>query len=409
MMKRTLVAALLATASLTIISAASAQEAVKIGVVVPLSGQNAQFGANIRNGIDMAAADINRRGGIASLGGAKVQVVYADAPAPGAAGVAVQRLVSRDRVVGIVGSFISNITLAASEVTERLGVTMVTHSFADQITERGYKHIFQLAPKASVLGEAAFDQALELGKQAGEKIEKIAILWEDTSYGTSQSKGLREAARKAGVQVVLDEGYPPGITDVTPLINKLRASGAQLVFPVSYLNDAVLIIRSMRQQQIDATVVGGAGGYIIPDFQKALGPLATGVLSIAPANYDADPALEKRYEAKYGVWPSHETIMYAAGFEQLVQAVDTAKSRNPEAIRDAFATSRYCDGFAKALPGGCSAFDANGLTTTGRPITVEWRDGGLVTVFPATPGVPLEWRGKLVDRKAASKTEQAAQ
>jgi len=375
---------------------AFAQETVKIGVVVPLSGPNAQFGANIRNGLEVATKEINERGGISSLKGAKVELVFADATDPAKAGVAVQRLVSRDRVVGVVGSFISNITLAASEVTERLGVPMITHSFADQITERGYRNIFQVSPKASVIGAATFDQAAALGNLAGEKISKIALLWEDTSYGTAQSKGIRDAAKRAGVEVVVDEGYPPGITDVTPLINKVRASSAQLIFPVSYVNDAMLIIRALRQQQISTPIVGGAGGYIIPDFGKALGDVADGVLSITPANYDANKEMADKYRATYGIWPSHETLLYTAGFQDLVQAIDTAKSTDPQKIRDAIASARYCVGFARALPNNCVAFDQNGLTSTGQPIMVQWQKGELVTVWPRTAGAQLIWRGSVV-------------
>ncbi|QDL93780.1 ABC transporter substrate-binding protein [Paroceanicella profunda] len=375
---------------------AMAQETVKIGVVIPLSGSNAQFGANIRNGLELALKDVNGAGGIGSLEGAKVELVYADTPEPAKAGAAVQRLVSGEKVVGIIGSFVSNITLAASEVTERLGVPMVTHSFADQITERGYRNIFQMSPKASVLGAATFEQAIQLGEISDEKISRIAILWEDTSYGTAQSKGIREAAEKAGVEVVVDEGYPPGITDVTPLINKLRNSGAQLVFPVSYINDAVLIIRSMGQQQIDTPVVGGAGGYIIPDFGTALGAMAEGVLSVAPANYDAAKQIADRYRATYGTWPSHEALMYAAGLEDMVKAIDVARSTDPAKIRDALSTLRFCEGFARALPTGCLAYDETGATTTGTPIMVQWQGGELVTVFPQKAGAQLLWRGKQI-------------
>jgi len=106
-------------------------------------------------------------------------------------------------------------------------------------------------------------------------------MYEDTAYGTSQAVGLRNGAKKAGVEIVMDDAYPLGITDVTPLINKLRASGAQAVFPVSYLNDSLQIIRVMRQQGIPIPAIGGAAGYVIPDFEKGLGEYAEGVLSIS--------------------------------------------------------------------------------------------------------------------------------
>jgi branched-chain amino acid transport system substrate-binding protein len=226
---------------------APAAEPVKIGVLVPLSGSTSQFGINTRNGVRLALEDIKAAGGIKSLG-ADVELVYADVPAPNAAAAAVQRLVSQDKVVGIVGSFVSSTTLAASEVTERLGVPMITHSFADQITSRGYKYIFQVSNKASTIGQKQFDYAVEIAKRAGKPITKAAILYEDTVWhGASQ--GLRDAAAAAKIPVVLDESYPLNVTDASPLVNKIRASRADLVFPVSYFNDALMIIRTMKQQK----------------------------------------------------------------------------------------------------------------------------------------------------------------
>src|SRR5690606_31388656 len=266
---------LAAAASLSGVSVQAHAETLKIGVVLPLSGANAQFGINARNGIEMALEDLKAKG-------ADVKLVYADVPEPNAAAAAVQRLVSRENVVGIVGSFASSITLAASEVTERTETPMITHSFADQITSRGYRYIFQVTPKATTFGEKQFQYAIDIAEKAGQKIDKIAIFYEDTAYGTAQAAGIRQAAKKAGVEVTIDDAYPLGITDVAPLINKLRRSDAQVVFPVSYFNDALLIIRTMRQQKIDLPVVGVAAGYIVPDFQKGLREYAEDVYSIAP-------------------------------------------------------------------------------------------------------------------------------
>lgn len=362
-------------------SVAEAADKVKIGILIPLSGPTAQFGINIRNGVELALEDVKAAGGIKSLG-ADVELVYADVPAPNAAASAVQRLISQDGVVGIIGSFVSSITLAASEATERAGVPMITHSFADQITSRGYKYIFQVSNKASLIGEKQFTYAVDLAKRAGSPVTKVAILYEDTAYGTAQAKGLRDAATKAGTQIVLDESYPLNLTDAAPLVNKLRASGAELVFPVSYFNDALLIIRTMRQQKLDLPIVGGAAGYIIPDFKKGLGEFVEGVYSIAPANYDAIPAVGDRFKAKTGTFMPHKSLMYGAAFQHMVKAIDDAKSRDPDKIRDAIAKLKKCDGFAAGLPGGCTDFDANGLTASGFPVFVQWRGDDIVTVFP---------------------------
>jgi branched-chain amino acid transport system substrate-binding protein len=376
---------------------ASAADDVIIGTIPPLSGPNAQFGINCQRGAELAAEAINAAGGVKSLGGAKVRLVAADVPTPNTAAEATQRLISSNSVSAIVGAFASSVTLAASEATERAGVPLVSFAFADQITERGYKYVFDISPKGTAFGAAQLDGAIAIARASGEKIAKVAILYEDTAYGTTQATGLRAAATKAGVQIVMDEAYPLGITDVTPLVNKLRASGAQIAFPVSYLNDSLLIIRTMRQQQIDMPVIGGAAGYVIPDFKKGLGGFTEGILSVASSNSDLLPDVAAQYKAKYGSFITHEAMMHAAAVEAAVRAVEKSGSRDPDKVRDALATLDYCTGFARGVPGGCIKFDATGRNTAAFPIMVQWRGDETVTVYPprAAKQKPI-WRGKAV-------------
>lgn len=371
------------TAAFGCVSAAHAQDVVKLGVIMPLSGPNAAFGNTSLNGIKLAVEEFNAKGGVKSLGGAKIELVVADIPQPNAAAATTQRLISQERVSGVIGAFVSSITIAASEVTERAGVPLITFAFADEITGRGYKNIFQVSPKGSAVGRAQFDYALALSKQAGESVDKIAILYEDTAYGTAQAKGLREGAKAAGIQVVLDEAYPLGITDATPLVNKIRGSGAQIVFPVSYLNDSLLIIRTMRQQNITTPTIGGAAGYIIPDFKKGLGQYAENVLSISAANYDMAASIGERYKAKYGAFMPHDALIFGAATEAMMHAVDQAKSSDPAKVRDALAKIKYCDGIAKGIPAGCVQFDQAGAAIGAKPVMVQWRGNDLVTVYPA--------------------------
>ena len=118
-----------------------------------------------------------------------------------------QRLITQNRCVALIGAYASSLTLAVSEVTERRGIALLTMSFSDVLTERGYKHIFQVVSKGSVLGKAQYDYAASV-VAGGQGIKKIALLYEDTAYGTSQAAGLRAAAKAAGADIVLDEAYP---------------------------------------------------------------------------------------------------------------------------------------------------------------------------------------------------------
>lgn len=377
-------AAALVAAPYIISSVRAAAPAINVGVIFPLSGPNAQFGINSRNGIELAADEINAAGGIAELGGATINLVVADATStPTTAGTVAQRLITQQDITAVLGAFASSLTLAISEVTERRDIPLLTMSFADQITGRGYKNIFQVVAKASVIGKAQFEYTAAIAQAAGAKIEKIAIMYEDTAYGTAQANGLRAGAKAANVEIVMDDAYPLGITDTTPLVNKLRGSGAQAVFPVSYLNDSLLIIRTMRQQKLTIPAIGGAAGYVIPDFEKGLGEFAENVLSINPTNYDlAPPEFTERFRKRFGYFMVHEALENAVCLDLLVQAIKKAKSAKAEDVAAALRGARFTGGWINGMTGGAVQFDSTGLNVLSVPLMVQWRGKELVTVWP---------------------------
>lgn len=366
---------------------------VSIGVILPLSGANAQFGISSRQGIELVADEINATGGLKGLGGAKINLVVADSTsAPANAATVAQRMIGENDCCAILGAFASSLTLAIQEVTERRRVPLLTMSYSDQITGRGFKNVFQVTSKGSAIGKAQFSYAVELAGGAG-KVSNIAIVYEDTAYGTSTASGLRDAAKAAGVEIVMDEAYPLGMTDVTPLVNKLRNSRAQMVFPVSYLNDSLLIVRSLRQQRLNIPIVGGSAGYVIPDFVQALGEYADGVLSICSANYDLDPALTERYRKRYKSFMVHEALEHAVAMDVLAQAINLAKSAKSEDIAQALRSTTFTEGWAKAMTNGKVRFDDTGLNVHAEPVMVQWQKRELVTVWPQKYA-----KGKLITR-----------
>lgn len=383
--RRTLLAgtASLLAAPMVLSSRASAAADINVGVIMPLSGANAQFGINSRNGVQLVADEINANGGIKALGGAKINLIIADSTStPTTAGNVAQRLITQNNVTAILGAFASSLTIAISEVTERRDIPLLTMSFADQITGRGFKNIFQVVAKASALGRAQLDYTAAIARASGAKFEKVAIMYEDTAYGTAQAGGLRAAAKAAGIEIVMDDAYPLGITDTTPLINKLRASGAQAVFPVSYLNDSLLLIRTMRQQRINIPAIGGAAGYVIPDFEKGLGEFAEDVLSISPANYDLAPDYTERFRKKYGYFMVHEALEHAVAMDVLAQAIERAKSAKAGDVANVLRMGKFTGGWTNTMTGGAVEFDETGLNKLSVPVMVQWRNKELVTVWP---------------------------
>ena len=396
--RRRLLAAAGAVAATAPLAAGAQPKQVNVGVILPLSGANAQFGINSRNGIELVADEINAAGGIKSLGGAKVNLIVADGTStPTTAASVAQRLISQNEVVAILGAFASSLTIAIAEVTERRGIPLLTMSFADQITGRGFKNIFQVVSKASVIGRAQFDYAVAIARAAGEDVKRAAVLYEDTAYGTSQATGLRAAAKEANIELVMDDAYPLGITDVTPLITRLRSSGAQMVFPVSYLNDSLLIIRTMAQQQIGLPAIDGAAGYVIPDFTKGLGDLAEGVLSISPANYDSTPELTARFRKRFGYFMVHEALEHAVCLGVLAEALEAAGKTDTAVLRDTLHANTFTKGWSAAMTPTGVKFDQTGLNTMASPVMVQWQKGELATVWPKSLAkAPAMWKGKKV-------------
>src|SRR5262249_24584177 len=128
-------------------------------------------------------------------------------------------------------------------------------------------------------------------------------IFENTAFGTSTSNGLREQAAGEGVEIVMFEPYSAGFSDASPLINKVKASGANMLFSVSYLNDLILIVKTVKQVGLDIGINGGSGGFVIPDFHKNVGNLSEGLQGVAHWNHDIDANAQKvndTYKQQFG-------------------------------------------------------------------------------------------------------------
>jgi branched-chain amino acid transport system substrate-binding protein len=153
-------------------------------------------------------------------------------------------------------------------------------------------------------------------------------------------------------------------------------------FPVSYLNDSLLIVRALRQQRINIPIVGGSAGYVIPDFAQALGEYSDGVLSICSANYDLDTEATERYRKRFKSFMVHEAQEHAVAMDVLIQAINGAKSAKSEDIAGALRSTTFTQGWAKTMTNGQVRFDETGLNVSAEPVMVQWQNRELVTVWP---------------------------
>jgi branched-chain amino acid transport system substrate-binding protein len=323
---------------------------------------------------------VNAAGGIKSLGGAKLNLIISDVQSDTTVTrTETDRLISGNKLSAIHGCYASALTLIASEVCERAKVPIITGSSSDQLN-KGRRFTFTPFARASQFAKAQ----LQMAKLVGDK-PKAAVIFENTAFGTSTSNGLKELAPGEGVEIVMFEPYSAGVTDAGPLINKVKASGANALFSVSYLNDLILIVRTVKQVGLNVAINGGSGGFVIPDFYKNVGKLADGLLGVAHWNHDVSPDA-RSVNAEYKKRTGDFIFEYAGGLVaqtfMLADALERAASADPERVRDALATLDASKGYAAMAPGGRVKFGPDGKNIYGHPVGVQWQGGDLASVFP---------------------------
>jgi branched-chain amino acid transport system substrate-binding protein len=395
-------AALLATAP-----AAAPPKEVKMGLIVPLSGPWARQGDLCRKGAEMAVEDINNAGGIKSLGGAKLKLVVADAgDSPEKAKNAAQRLVSQepDMVAGQ-GSWLSSLTLAVTEVTERARLPWLTLSYADQITARGYHYVFQTSPTGDSQAQQMLPAIVALAEKAtGKKPATVAIVNDNTAAPLSVVKPMVEGGglERAGIKLVAHETFTPPLSDATPLIQKVRAARPDflLLFPTNVPDDALLLqkLTEMGLPRTRLPVVGNGAHLATPELLKVAGKDVMEGVMVTLGNWPIKGAEElvAAFKKRTGEpWMTQDAISDYGHVMIVKQALEMAASTDREKVNQAIHAIDVTSGATQYFPGGRVRFDANGRRLEAPLITVQWQNGEPVTVGPPQFAVtPAIWTKK---------------
>lgn len=390
--KRLLSAIFGAAACVLALSAGTAWalDKVDIAIIVPLSGPNASVGEMIVNAVKLAVEDINGAGGIKSLGGAKLNPVIADATNdPQGAITTTERVLSQNKVAGAFGLALSPLTTAALPAFVKHHVPVITSAISDAlVTPNNGGFLFQIAPKGSAFGNQEVEFLRFLNEEYKMRITKAAILYVNNPYGIATEKGIEQLAEKAGLEIVLNSAYPENITDASPLVSKVQQSGAQVLFPVSYIADSSLLLTALRSAGSHVLVVGGGAGFIWPPIGQSLGDKVNGLTSVASWNLDSKnvkadamlTAVTARYAKAYNTFMPEQAGEGYAGVAVLAAAIEAAGSDDPAKVRDALAKIHIKSG-AMMQPGEVE-FDANGANTHVVPVIIQWQGGAPRTVYP---------------------------
>jgi len=356
---------------------------VKVGNILPLSGPSASVGQQNRYAQDMAIEEINAAGGIKSLGGAKITMLYSDSESKPEKGVAeAERLINTEKVHVLTGCWNSAVTYPTTAVAERYGTPFIVPvSVADKITEQGFKTVFRIAAKDSWWTRDQFVFLSDLQKEFNAKVSTLAFVYENGDWGKGFAGGWKKLAEKGGYKVVLDEPYPSTATDMSPLVQKIKRANPDVLLLVSNAADAILITNTMAEYKVKPkAIIASGGGHADPSFLKAAGKNARYILDIVEWETDVNKPgakeINQKFKSKYGYNLAGESVDAYIAMHVMADALERAKSLDPKAIRDALAKTKLTKGPAMIAAYDAIEFDETGQNKYAALVMVQINDIG---------------------------------
>lgn len=371
-------------------------ETIVVGILEPLTGAYAVFGEEARIGIEIAANDINVAGGIESMGGLPIELVVEDAGEDAdSARLGAESIISKFDPVAILGLYISRMTAAAAEVTDREQVILVADALVDSVTQQGRRYLFRPAPKASAHGASAVNFVMDTAEANGVTFDTVAIINEDSAFGRSNTFGALDAAIGRGLTTVFQKEYPYDITDASTIVNEIWNSGADFVVQTPYFNDGIVFAKAFSDANKIPTFIAGSGasGFTDPQSIEALGPIAeayTNTYSYNPAkDTPQNNQFVEEFTAQTGHIPTEAAGMNYYGMWILKEALELSGQMfpddplNPENLRAAFLALDLTSGPAvETYPADHISFDGAGDNPDAKAIILQVQDGEPKVVWP---------------------------
>src|ERR1700758_2838106 len=380
---------------------ACAADPIKIGAIYPLTGNAASAGASAKDAVELGAEIVNTAhpelpglplaatAGLPNLGGARIELINVDHQGnPQVGQNQTLRLITQDKVVAMRGAYHSSVALVATAVAERQGIPfLVGDSVALNITGRGFKWIFRTGPIASDFANA-YTQFLNDLKKAGRKIDTIAIVNENTDYGTSVAGSINEAAKRAGINVGAQIPYNANSTDVSGQVLQLKQLQPDAVIFISYPADTILYFKTLKNlDYLPPIIIGDDAGFSDPSFIPNVGDLAQGAVNRSAFDIGKPGSnsyiVDQMFNQKYGRDLDDTSARWMEGFLVLADAINRAGSTAPDKIQAAL---RATDLKADQLMIGYNGvkFDSTGQNTMASTFLIQLQGKQYVSVWPSS-------------------------
>jgi branched-chain amino acid transport system substrate-binding protein len=352
----------------------AAQTPIKIGASMSVTGTYAKPGTYQKQGYDVCIDELNAKGGIL---GRKVElVIYDDQSTPATAVRLYEKLITEDKVDAVMGPYSSAVSEAVANVTEKYKKVMVAPLAATtSIFKKGRKYIFMVITPAENYLDGLIDMAAKRG------LKTVAIIHEDTLFPKASAAGTVEAAKKKGMQVVLQEAYPKGNTDFSALLVKIKAANPDVIAAGTYFDDAVAITRQMKELNVNPKMFGLTVGGDLPEFYDLLRQNAEYVYGSTQWDeslpYPGQKEFLAAYKAKFkGQEPSYHTAAGYAGCLIYAEAVKKAGTLDADKVRDQLLKMEIKTAF------GDYKVEPDGFQIAHKMVMLQWQDGKRIVVWP---------------------------
>ncbi len=355
----------------------SEAETVKFGLCMPLTGDNATAGQFYVDGAKFMVEQINKNGGIESLGGAKIELVIEDNQSDATQVSSVlERLASDQEVLAVEGCGSSALTIPALATMEKIGIPLMCNNAGPSITQSGYTYIFQTSVYAAEVGETQIAFLNWLRSEKNYNTDKVGIIYSDNDYGVSSAEGSKDLAESAGLDVVYYQSFPVTMSDASSLITGLKNSGAEAVFITADTQPTKLIVNAMQSMNYYPVIVGGGSGFLLPSFADELGDSVIGLCSTSEFSYNSknitgDDSLNVYVDAfhdEYGYYPVEVNFASMTHVLLFKDALERCAVRDRDAIRDALMETDM----NTFVPGGNEKFDEYGKAVNAINVVIQW-------------------------------------
>ncbi|MFH0997391.1 MAG: ABC transporter substrate-binding protein [Pseudomonadota bacterium] len=319
-------------------------DTLELGIPLPLTGSQAKFGEMEMRSYQIAMEEINAKGGIK---GKTVALTFEDAQGkPEISRAIAEKLIDVKKQPIIFGDYSSSCSKAIAAVAnERKIPYLVVTGADDAITQQNYEYVFRMNPSNAYY-------AAGLGSFLSQVVKpvSIAILYESSDFGTSGADEMEKYGQKIGMKVVVKEKYEKGAVDFKPILTKVKAQKPDVIYMVSYVMDASLLMKQIKELRIDAKLfAGGAAGFAIPEFihnaKDAAEYVVTATLWSTQVKYPGAKEFAEKYKSKFGDYPSYHGAEAYSALYIIKDVIERAKSMDPVELRTAMKATKMMTAF----------------------------------------------------------------